>query len=105
MSTLKSRRATSVRARGASYSREFKLTAVLVSRDPDIEVRAVARALSIHPVMLTQWRGTHRSMSSSVLRALLQLGAKKLAAKLQHCAEQAADLKVCKRQLKGKRHA
>jgi transposase-like protein len=105
MPSQKFKRASTARARGASYPQEFKIAAVLMSRDPDIEVRHVARALRLHPVMLTQWRSARRSVSSNVLHALVRLGSKKLAAKLQQCAEQALDLKACKRQLKGKRHA
>ncbi|MGH7676636.1 MAG: transposase [Gemmatimonadales bacterium] len=39
-----------------TYSREFKLTAVRLSHQPGIEVRAVAAALDIHPFMLSKWR-------------------------------------------------
>jgi len=38
------------------YSREFKLTAVRLSQQPGLQVRAVAAALDIHPFMLSKWR-------------------------------------------------
>ena len=38
------------------YSLEFKLTAVKLSQTPGVEVQAVARALEIHPFMLSGWR-------------------------------------------------
>lgn len=38
------------------YSAEFKLTAVKLSRMPGVEVQAVAKALDIHPFMLSRWR-------------------------------------------------
>lgn len=38
------------------YSLEFKRKAVALSQLPDVEVRAVAEALEIHPFMLSRWR-------------------------------------------------
>ena len=38
------------------YSLEFKLTAVRLSEQPGIQVKAVAAALDIHPFMLSKWR-------------------------------------------------
>lgn len=38
------------------YSDEFKLTAVRLSQQPGLQVQAVARALEIHPFMLSKWR-------------------------------------------------
>jgi transposase len=38
------------------YSVEFKLTAVKLSGMPGVQVRTVAGALDIHPVMLSRWR-------------------------------------------------
>ena len=38
------------------YSDEFKLTAVRLSKQPGLQVRAVAAALEIHPFMLSKWR-------------------------------------------------
>ena len=38
------------------YSDEFKLTAVHLSHQPGIQVKTVARALAIHPFMLSKWR-------------------------------------------------
>ena len=38
------------------YSDEFKVTAVRLSKQPGLQVRAVAAALEIHPFMLSKWR-------------------------------------------------
>src|SRR5215813_8334710 len=38
------------------YSAEFKLTAVKLTKMPGIEVQTVAKALDIHPFMLSRWR-------------------------------------------------
>jgi transposase len=38
------------------YSLQFKLGAVRLTETPGIEVQVVARALDIHPVMLSRWR-------------------------------------------------
>ena len=38
------------------YSDAFKLTAVRLSQQPDIQVKTVAAALEIHPFMLSKWR-------------------------------------------------
>ena len=38
------------------YSAEFKLAAVRLSRQPGVQVQAVAAALDIHPFMLSRWR-------------------------------------------------
>lgn len=40
----------------ARYSREFKATAVRLSRMPGVAVRDVAESLYIHPFMLSRWR-------------------------------------------------
>jgi len=47
------------------YSLEFKLTAVRLSKQPGIQVRAVAAALDIHPFMLSKWR---KQVRDGVLR-------------------------------------
>ena len=39
-----------------AYSTGFKVTAVRLSQQPGIQVRAVAAALDIHPFMLSRWR-------------------------------------------------
>jgi transposase len=44
------------RMRKHRYSTEFKVTAVKLASAPDIEVQAVAVALSIHPFMLSRWK-------------------------------------------------
>jgi transposase len=38
------------------YSLEFKRSAVRLTQAPGMEVQVVARALDIHPVMLSRWR-------------------------------------------------
>ncbi len=47
------------------YSLEFKLTAVRLSEQPGIQVKAVAAALDIHPFMLSKWR---KQVRDGVLR-------------------------------------
>lgn len=48
------------RMRKHRYSTEFKVTAVKLASAPDIEVQAVAVALSIHPFMLSRWKREYR---------------------------------------------
>jgi len=38
------------------YSLDFKIKAVRLTRIPKMEVQMVAKALDIHPVMLSRWR-------------------------------------------------
>lgn len=47
------------------YSLEFKLTAVRLSQEPGVKVRAVAESLDIHRFMLSKWR---RQVREGVLR-------------------------------------
>ena len=42
------------------YSDEFKVTAVQMANAPDIETKAVAEALHIHPFMLSRWKKEYR---------------------------------------------
>ena len=42
------------------YSRDFKLAAVRLSQQADLQVQAVAVALAIHPFMLSRWRKEFR---------------------------------------------
>jgi len=42
------------------YSDEFKVTAVKMANAPDIETKAVAEALNIHPFMLSRWKKEYR---------------------------------------------
>lgn len=42
------------------YSAEFKIRAVRLSHQPDIEVQQVATGLDIHPFMLSRWRKEYR---------------------------------------------
>lgn len=42
------------------YSGEFKVTAVKLANAPDIETKAVAEALNIHPFMLSRWEKEYR---------------------------------------------
>ena len=48
-----------------AYSDDFKLTAVRLSRQPGLQVQAVAAALAIHPFMLSKWR---KDVRDGVLR-------------------------------------
>lgn len=41
-------------------SDEFKVTAVKTANAPDIETKAVAEALNIHPSMLSHWKMEYR---------------------------------------------
>ena len=42
------------------YSNEFKVSAVKMANAPDIETKAVAEALNIHPFMLSRWKKEYR---------------------------------------------
>jgi transposase-like protein len=42
------------------YSNEFKVTAVKMATARDIETKAVAEALNIHPFMLSRWKKEYR---------------------------------------------
>jgi len=42
------------------YSLEFKIQAVRLSNLPDIQTQDVARALDIHPFMLSKWKKDYR---------------------------------------------
>jgi len=42
------------------YSNEFKVTAVKMATAPDIETKAVAEALNIHPFMPSRWKKEYR---------------------------------------------
>ena len=64
------------------YSLEFKVTAVRLSRQPGLQVRAVAAALDIHPFMLSRWRkqvrdgelrGKGRALRAPPLREIRRL--------------------------------
>jgi transposase len=41
--------------RTQEYSKEFKVTAVLLSELPDVLIKDVAASLDIHPFMLSRW--------------------------------------------------
>lgn len=43
-----------------SYTVEFKIKAVKLSHNPNIQIQEVARALDIHPFMLSRWRKEYR---------------------------------------------
>lgn len=51
------------------YSDEFKLAAVRLSKQPGLQVQAVAAALEIHPFMLSKWR---KDVRDGVLRGRLR---------------------------------
>jgi len=42
------------------YSDEFKIQAVKLANHPDIQTQDVARALDIHPFMLSKWKKDYR---------------------------------------------
>lgn len=42
------------------YSKDFKVKAVKLSLQPDIQVKQVAEGLDIHPFMLSRWRKEYR---------------------------------------------
>lgn len=42
------------------YSTEFKIRAVKMSYQPDIQIKQVAEGLGIHPFMLSRWRKEYR---------------------------------------------
>jgi len=42
------------------YTNEFKIQAVRLSLHPDIQTQDVARALDIHPFMLSRWKKDYR---------------------------------------------
>lgn len=42
------------------YSNEFKIKAVKLSLQPDIQSKQVAEGLGIHPFMLSRWRKEYR---------------------------------------------
>jgi transposase len=42
------------------YTNEFKVQAVRLSLHPDIQTQDVARALDIHPFMLSRWKRDYR---------------------------------------------
>ena len=57
------------------YSNEFKVTAVKMANAPDIETKAVAEALHIHPFMLSRWKkevreGTLKGLAHPDLKEL-----------------------------------
>lgn len=43
-----------------SYTVEFKIKAVKLSHNPNIQIQEVAQALDIHPFMLSRWRKEYR---------------------------------------------
>jgi transposase len=43
-----------------SYTADFKVKAVKLSYQPNVQVKQVAEALEIHPFMLSRWRKEYR---------------------------------------------
>lgn len=65
------------------YSTEFKVTAVKLSQQPGLQVQVVARALEIHPFMLSKWRkdfrdGRLRGSATSAVSPQLQRESRRL---------------------------
>jgi transposase-like protein len=58
-------RLTMKKETGYFYKYHFKLAAVHAANHPDIQTRAVAEALNIHPFMLSRWK---KQMRDGVLR-------------------------------------
>lgn len=68
------------------YSDEFKLSAVRLSKLPDVQVRQVAAALDIHPFMLSRWRKQVRDGTLRGQGVKIELN-RKLATELQQLAD------------------
>jgi len=47
------------------YTLEFKIQAVRLANHPEIQTQDVAKALDIHPFMLSKWKKDYRRGSSS----------------------------------------
>lgn len=65
------------------YSLDFKRKAVRLTQIPGMEVQVVAKALDIHPVMLSRWRqesreGRLKGATPSPLKPLPQVPAREL---------------------------
>lgn len=60
MRGVKRCQASTGRMKQHRYSNEFKVTAVKMATAPDIETKAVAEALNIHPFMLSRWKKEYR---------------------------------------------
>ncbi len=60
MRGVKRCQASTGRMKKHRYSNEFKVTVVKMATAPDIETKAVAEALNIHPFMLSRWKKEHR---------------------------------------------
>lgn len=43
-----------------TYTKSFKVAAVLLANHPNIQTQDVAHALEIHPFMLSRWKKEHR---------------------------------------------
>ena len=56
MRGVKRCQASTGRMKKHRYSNEFKVTAVKMATAQDIETKAVAEALHIHPFMLSRWK-------------------------------------------------
>lgn len=50
------------------YSREFKIQAVRLANHPEIQTQDVAKALDIHPFMLSKWKKDYRARKCGARR-------------------------------------
>jgi transposase len=76
-----------------SYSQEFKLRAVQLSRQPGVLVQDVAESLGIHPFMLSRWRKQARD---GELRGTVPAADLKAVGELQRLRELERDYKRLK---------
>ena len=77
-----------------AYSDEFKLTAVRLSRQPGLQVQAVAAALAIHPFMLSKWR---KDVWDGVLRGKARRSALHLDARSSGCRSSSTPMRSSRR--------
>ena len=56
------------------YTLEFKIQAVKLASHPEIQVQDVARALDIHPFMLSKWKKDYREGKPKPAAAAAGLG-------------------------------
>jgi transposase len=76
------------------YSNEFKVQAVRLSLHPDIETQDVAKALDIHPFMLSRWKKDWRE-------GRLKRTAEVPGLALPRSTKQGEELGVLKKQVRG----
>jgi transposase len=75
------------------YSNEFKVQAVRLSLHPDIQTQDVAKALDIHPFMLSRWKKEWRDGSLKATKDVPRLELPR--------PDQGAELRVLNKQVRG----